>query len=254
MRTLLGMPEMASHHGAKVDSFIFYVHYLMLALFVGWLSYLIYTLIRFRKSQQPKASYVGATSHASTYVEMGVVFVEAILLLGFAIPLWANFADKFPKPAESVQVRVIAEQFAWNFLYPGPDGQFGKRDLALVSGTNPYGIDHNDPASKDDYSSALNEFYAVQNKPVIASISSKDVIHSFKVNTFRVCQDAIPGMMVPIWFVPTAKGKHVITCAQLCGNSHYFMKGFVNVVSQEEFDTWAAERVAANAAAAGGFE
>ena len=32
-----------------------------------------------------------------------------------------------------------------------------------------------------------------------------------------------------------------IACAQLCGNSHYRMRGFVTVESEEEFNAWLAE-------------
>ena len=62
---LLGLPVLASEHGAEVDKFIIYIHYLMIALFVGWSAYFLYAIWRFRKSRNPKADYVGVTSHAS---------------------------------------------------------------------------------------------------------------------------------------------------------------------------------------------
>ena len=63
---------LASEHGAEVDKFIIYIHYLMIVLFVGWSGYLIYTLWRFRKSRNPKADYVGVTSHASSFCRSAV--------------------------------------------------------------------------------------------------------------------------------------------------------------------------------------
>ena len=33
-------------------------------------------------------------------------------------------------------VRVIGQQFAWNFHYPGPDGVFGASDVTLVDETD----------------------------------------------------------------------------------------------------------------------
>jgi cytochrome c oxidase subunit 2 len=94
------------------------------------------------------------------------------------------------------------------------------------------------------------------NKPVIAHVTSKDVIHSFKVNPLRVTQDAIPGMSIPVHFTPTQEGKYLINCAQLCGNSHSVMIGFVRVVSQEAYNQWAAEQLkkAASPGAAASFE
>lgn len=253
MMKFLGLPELASVHGGDVDKLILYVHLLMGALFIGWFSYFAYTVFRFSARRNPKASHVGVTGHASTWVEGAVVLVEAVLLVGFAVPLWAKVADGFPKENATV-MRVTAEQFAWNTRYPGPDGVFGKQDLKLISAQNPLGIDPNDPAGKDDVSAAMNEMAAPVNVPVIAHISSKDVVHSFKIPAFRVCQDAIPGLSIPAWFTPTKEGKYIVNCAQLCGNSHAFMKAFFTVMSPADYTKWLADKSKAGAAAAGGFE
>ncbi|HYE33139.1 MAG TPA: cytochrome c oxidase subunit II [Methylomirabilota bacterium] len=236
----LGLPALASEHGRDVDNLILFVHFLMGALFLGWIIYFIYVLLRFRAPKTPRADYVGTKSHASSWIEWAVIVVEGVLLFGLSIPLWAKFADKFPEESKSVVMRVVAQQFAWNAVYAGADGKFAKQDLHLISSTNTLGFDPQDPAGKDDVQ-VLNDLYAVVNKPVIAHISSKDVVHSFKINSFRVTQDAIPGLSIPTYFTPTKEGTFLIACAQLCGNSHAFMRGFFHVVSQEKFDAWMAE-------------
>ena len=109
MHKLLDLPVLASEHGKDVDNFIIYVHWLMLVLFIGWVSYFAYTLIRFRAKRNPKADYVGVKSHASSYLEVTVALVEAVLLIGFAIPLWAKVVDEYPDPSEATQIRVVAE-------------------------------------------------------------------------------------------------------------------------------------------------
>jgi cytochrome c oxidase subunit II len=249
----LGLPDLASEHGAQVDNLILYVHLLMGALFIGWLSYFLYTIFRFNRKMNPKADYKGVTSHSSTYIEGAVALVEAVLLIGFAVPLWAKVADDLPKDA--TVIRVTAEQFAWNSRYPGPDGIFGKQDLKLVNAQNPMGLDLTDPAAKDDKVGPLNEMAVPVNKPVIVHCTSKDVIHSFKVNPLRVTQDAIPGLSIPIHFIPTKEGHYLINCAQLCGNSHAFMKGNFYVKSDADYAKWLAERAVSGApGASGGFE
>ncbi len=254
MTKLLGLPLLASEHGQHVDNFILYVHWLMGVLFVGWLAYFFLALFKFRATRNPKASYAGAQTHASTYLEGAVAAIEGVLLIGLSIPLWAKFADKFPTAAEATNIRVVAEQFAWNGVYPGPDGEFGKQDFHLVASTNEFGWDYTDPKVKDNFKGNLNEIIVPEGKPVIATISSKDVIHSFKINPFRVTQDAIPGMAIPIWFKPTTNGTFMINCAQLCGNSHFFMRGLFRVVPQADYDKFISEKSKAAAAAAGGFE
>lgn len=250
----LGLPILASEHGKDVDKLIIYVHWLMILLFVGWVAYFGYVLFRFNKNKNPKADYTGVKSHFSTYMELGVVLVEAILLIGFAVPLWAKVADKFPEEKNSTVIRVTAQQFLWNSRYAGKDGVFGKQDERLVSADNPLGMDKADPAGKDDVIPPINSMAVPVNKPVIVYITSMDVIHSFKILPLRVTQDAIPGMIIPTHFVPTKEGRYLINCAQLCGNSHYFMKGFFEVMSQPGYDKWMADNTKAAAGATGGFE
>ena len=248
---LLGLPVLASEHGAEVDKFIIYVHYLMIVLFLGWGAYFLYAIWRFRKSRNPKADYVGVTSHASSYLELAVAAVEVVLLVGFAVPLWARVADKFPPEKESVMMRVTGQQFAWSARYTGADGKFGKQDVSLVSPANPLGLYQLDDKmkvedldGKDDINLAANADIAVPlDKDVIVSITSLDVIHSFKVPAFRLTQDAIPGLRLPVHFKATKTNTYQINCAQLCGVGHSNMKGIIKVLPQAEFDAWLKSKV-----------
>jgi cytochrome c oxidase subunit 2 len=240
MRQWLYIPAQASSHAAEIDQMTVFIHWFMLLLFVGWGAFFVYCIVRFRRGASPKASYTGVKSHFSNYVEIGVAAVEAVLLIGFAVPLWANRVNAFPAEGESTVVRVVGEQFAWNVHYPGRDGRFGRRDISLVSANNPLGLDRNDPGAKDDITT-INQLNLPVDRPVLVHLSTKDVIHSFGLLEMRVKQDAIPGMEIPVWFVPTRAGNYEITCSQLCGLGHYRMRGFVTIQTQAEYDTWLAE-------------
>ncbi len=163
---VLGLPELASKNGVAVDALMVYVHWLMFALFIGWIIYFFYALNRFRQSRNPKADYVGVKSHASNYLELTVAAIEAVLLIVIAVPLWAKNVDQFPPASESTVVQVVAQQFAWNVRYAGPDGVFGKQDMKFVTADNVFGVDPSDPNGKDDIQT-LNEIHVVVNKPVI---------------------------------------------------------------------------------------
>ena len=202
MTEWLGMPALAATHGGQIDNLIGWIHIFMLVLFVGWGGFFLYAIFRFRKSRNPVADYKGVTSKNSTYSEIGVAVVEAILLIGFAIPLWAARVDAVPPENQALSVNLTAEQFAWNVHYAGPDGVFGRTDIKLIDlQSNPLGVDRSDPAAKDDVTT-VNQLYLPVNKPIIVNLRSKDVIHSFDVPEFRVKQDAIPGLTIPIWFIP----------------------------------------------------
>jgi cytochrome c oxidase subunit 2 len=172
------------------------------------------------------------------------------------MPLWADRVEHRPPPAESTQVRVVAEQFAWNVHYPGPDGQFGRTDVELIDlQANPLGLDRNDPAAKDDVTT-INQLHLPADRPALLTLSSKDVIHSFALQEMRIKQDVIPGMAIPVWFVPKVTTEEMrartgnpefnyeIACAQLCGLGHYRMRGFVTIHRPESFQKWMDERQA----------
>jgi cytochrome c oxidase subunit 2 len=250
MTEWLGLPPLATAHGAQIDGLIGWTHIFMLVLFVGWGGFFAYCLVRFRRSRQPVANYAGVKSHTSSYLEVAVLVVEMVLLFAFSIPLWAARVDRMPAANEALLVEVTGEQFAWNVHYAGPDGVFGRTDIKLLDlQSNPLGLDRSDPAAKDDVTT-VNQLYLPVNKPIIVRLRSKDVIHSFGVPEFRVKQDAIPGLTIPIWFVPNvttaemrtrtgnAEFQYEIACAQLCGLGHARMRGFVTVETAGEFQKW----------------
>src|SRR6185436_1547402 len=173
---------------------------------------------------------------------------EAVLLVGFAVPLWAKRVNEFPRDKDAIVVHAIGQQFNWNFHLPGPDGQFGRRDINLVTNSNPLGLDSADAAAKDDLV-VLGELHVPVDRPVIIELSSKDVIHNFALPHMRAAQDAIPGQIIPMWFKPIKTGSYEVVCGQLCGLGHYSMKGMVVVDSPEEYQAWLKERAELSAPA-----
>ncbi len=239
---ILGQPPNASEHGFQIDHILEFSHWFMAALFIGWSAFFVYVLIRFRKGRNPVADHEGVKSGISTHLEFAVVLIEAVLLVGFAIPLWANFVNDFPDSKDAIVVHAVGQQFNWNFHMPGPDGQFGRRDLYLVSNSNPLGLDSSDAAAKDDLV-VLGELHVPVDRSVIIETSSKDVIHNFAVPAMRAAQDAIPGQIIPMWFRPIKTGSFEIVCGQLCGLGHYSMKGMLVVDTPEDYEAWLKERV-----------
>ncbi len=247
MLELLGLPPQASAHAAQIDGMIVILHWLMLVLFVGWGIFFVYTLIRFRASAHPKADYEGVKSHTSSYLEVAVAVVEAVILLGFAIPAWAMRVNAFPPEDGATVVHVIAKQFEWHSVYPGPDGRFGRRDASLITSTNAIGLDRSDPDGADDIHT-INQLNLPVDNPVIVYLSTMDVIHSFGITSMRVKQDVIPGMEIPVWWEPTVAGDYEINCSQLCGLGHYRMRGFLTIMDQVDFQSFLAEEGARLAA------
>ena len=256
----LGLPINSSSHGHMIDNMIGWVHWLMILLFIGWGVYLIITVIKFNSKNNPKANYNGVQSHYSQYAEYGVIIFEAFLLIGLSIPLYSQLKTSLPSDNDVHHIRVIAQQFAWNIHYPGEDGKFGKsieprQGDVIDEVSNTLSLDPDDSFGSDDIV-IRNQLHLPVNKQVMIHLSSKDVIHSFGIPEMRIKQDAVPGMTIPFFFTPTMtsaefldeikgsarEGKgYEIACAQLCGNSHYRMRGFVTVESEDKFNSWLEE-------------
>jgi cytochrome c oxidase subunit II len=237
----LGQPPNASFHGYQIDHILEFCHWFMGALFLGWSAFFVFVLIRFRRGRHPVADHQGVKSGISTHLEFSVVLIEAVLLLGFAIPLWAKRVNQFPPGKEALLVHVVGQQFSWNFHLPGPDGEFGRRDASLVTNSNPVGLDPNDPAGKDDLVT-LGELHVPVGRPVITELSSKDVIHDFFLPEMRIAADAIPGSLIPMWFTPIKTGTYEVICGQLCGLGHSGMKGTLVVDTPADYQAWLKER------------
>lgn len=237
----LGQPPNASEHGYQIDHILEFCHWFMGALFLGWTLYFLFVLFRFHKSRHPTADHYGVRTGISTHLEFSVVLIEAVLLIGFAIPLWAKRVNQFPDTKDAILVHAIGQQFNWNFHLPGPDGVFGRRNIELVTNSNPLGLDPNDPAGKDDIV-VLGELHTPVDRPIIIELSSKDVVHNFALPAMRMAQDAIPGSLIPMWFRPVKTGTYEVICGQLCGLGHYSMKGTLVVDSPADYQAWLKER------------
>ena len=245
------MPLQASAHSAEIDNMTIYVHWLMLVMFVGWGAFFLYVLVRFRKGANPRADYAGAKGKLAKGTEILVAVIEVVLLVGYAIPAWATRVRPMPADTRAVIVRVVGHQFAWEVQYPGADGQFGRTDPALLTSDNLIGLDKTDPNAKDDVVTS-NQLVLPVNRPVLVHLSSQDVIHSFGLYEMRIKQDAVPGLDIPLWFIPTVTtdemrqkvGKpdfeYEIACSQLCGLGHFRMRGFVTVKTDAEYNAWLA--------------
>ncbi|MGB0990988.1 MAG: cytochrome c oxidase subunit II [Akkermansiaceae bacterium] len=250
---LFSLPKNYAQHGEQVDQMNAVITWLMLVLFVGWTTYFLITLFKFWHKRNPTPSYTGVKSHVSTHLEIGVVIVEAVFLLGFAFPLWAERTDTFERVVandkDAPRVRVVGEQYAWTYHYPGNDGIFGRTDGSLVSGENIVGLDPNDPNGDDDFIEKQTLKLPV-GRDAILQVTSKDVIHNFAIVPMRIQQDCIPGKEIPMWFRPMEEMTTSVICAQLCGENHAGMVGSLTVIADDKYYAWAKSRSEESLAAA----
>ena len=213
------LPESVSTFGAEIDS----IYYLILAItgviFFAVEALLVYFIIRYRHKEGRKAAFIHGNARAEVIWTV-IPFLILVFLAFKSREVWVAVKDPARFPADALELRVAAKQFEWNVTYPGPDGRLDTGDDFVRRG----------------------QLRIPVNRPVRVTLTAEDVIHSFFLPEFRVKQDAVPGMEIPVWFEATRTGEFVLGCAELCGLGHYRMKGTVTVHTAEEFDAWQREQ------------
>jgi cytochrome c oxidase subunit 2 len=243
------LPADISTHGNRIDrqlnetmivaGILFVAAQLALALFV-W---------RFGEGGGAGATWPVKTfpGGATPMVVIATVLVgiEVLVLTFVGSKVWASIYQT-PAAPGAVQIDVLAEQFAFYFRYPGPDGKFGSMhpDKMSDADQNFFGLDPaNDTTARDDI--VVGTLVVPANQPVEVRLHAKDVNHSFYIREVRLQQDFVPGMVIPLHFTATVPGKYELVCTQLCGLGHYNMRAYVEVKSPADFAQWLKEQAPA---------
>jgi len=117
------LPAPASSHAASFDAVLATAHTEGALIFLSWLVVFAIILVRFR-ARPGVAPGAPAGRRWPLVAIAAIVAGDVWLLAGSALPAW--LARAAPAPAGAVEVRVIGEQYAWNFHYPGADGKLGR--------------------------------------------------------------------------------------------------------------------------------
>jgi cytochrome c oxidase subunit 2 len=176
---------------------------------------LLYFVFKYRHREGRKAFHIRGDMRTEA-IWTAIPFVIVVFIAVISIGPWLRIRDVNRFPPAELEVEVTAKQFEWNVTYPGPDGVLG---------------------TADDFV-RRNQLHIPVGRVVHVHLSAEDVIHSFFLPEFRVKQDAVPGLRLPVWFEAMETGTYTLGCAELCGMGHYRMRGSVTVHEADAFDTW----------------
>ncbi len=208
------LPRDISEHGHQIDHLWNFILILTGAVFVATEVILFWFLWRYEKSANTGPVKF---THGSHNLEVVWTILPAATLLFIAIYQMNAWADvKIDKPDMPPTLEVMARQFEWRLRYPGPDGKLD---------------------TPDDLHQ-VNDLHIPIDEDILINLKSMDVLHDLFLPNLRVKQDAVPGMMIPVWFRAKDYGQYDLVCAELCGWGHYKMKGRLTVESREDFDAW----------------
>ncbi len=218
-------PLNVSSYGGEIDYLFDLILWMVAITFVLTEGALVWLVWRFSRPDSSRAVF----SHGSHKLEMIWTAVPALLLVFIAfsqMEAWSKVKIAMPdgtRPDEPYTVEkplaeVYASQFDWRFRYPDAEGNFEGADVV----------------------ESAYDFYVPVNTKVLVRLRSRDVLHSFFIPQFRLKQDAVPGMEIPVWFKAEETGSYELICAELCGWGHYKMAGKIHVLPEDEYEAWLA--------------
>ena len=229
--------EIASNWGS-IDTTVLITFWVCGVVFVAVGLFMAYATWKYRHQEGTKAHYEPENSR----LEWGLTIVTTIGVVAMLAPGLIVWDDYVNVPEDADEFEVLAQQWKWGFRFPGEDGVFGTVDVANIRSDNPFGMNPDDPRGEDDVLVRGGTVHLPVDQPMKANLRSTDVLHDFFVPEFRAKMDSVPGMITYFWFEPTKTGKYEILCAEFCGNSHYAMRGWVEVDTREDFEAWLASQ------------
>lgn len=207
--------------------------FVLLGVFMAW------AINRYKYREGRRARYEPESPTLEKWLT-GITAVGVVVMLAPGLIVWDDYINV---PPDAMEVEVQGEQWTWKFRFPGEDGVFGTVNTRNISSLNPFGINDDDPNGEDDVLITSSTFHLPVDRNVKLLLRSKDVLHDFWVPRIRAKMDMVPGMVTYFWFRPTEVGELNILCAELCGRSHYNMRGTMHIDTQEDFSAWLSSQV-----------
>ncbi len=145
-----------------------------------------------------------------------VLFVVAVVFTERSLDVEASEADP-------ISIEVTGQQWLWRYEYPEADD-------------TPDGYNADTPYSYYDLVIPVDT-------PITLEIGSIDAIHRWWVPALAGAVDAVPGDRHSITFVATEEGTYDGASTEFSGPGYTTMRTQVQVVSQEEYDAFLADRI-----------
>lgn len=182
---------------------------IMVVVMVVVFALFFYALVRYRKRKGQTGYPEQVEGSHKLEITWTVIPFIIILILGVITVAYTFKADKQTNVEGNMQVKVIAHQFWWEFIYSDLDVRTAA-DLVIP-----------------------------ENTWITVELESNDVVHSFWIPQLAGKMDTNPGLTNRMSFKSdvagqTFKGK----CAELCGASHALMDFKVVTKTADEFEAW----------------
>src|SRR3954451_24029594 len=196
-------PTQGSEQAKKIDTFWDVLIICSVPVFVLVTTVGLFSVRDFR--MRPGEEHAdGPPIHGNTRLEVIWTAIPAIILVALCSYAYIVLTNVEEAKANTMNVRVVGEQFTWTFYYKDSSG----KDVAS------------------------NQIYVPKDQPVLFTVQSKDVLHDFWVPAFRLKIDAVRGIDPHVRVTPNRLGDYPVVCAELCGLGHSAMRQTAHVVTR----------------------
>lgn len=204
----------------------------IITLFVTAL--IIWVIIRHNARANPTpATFTHNTPLEITWIVLPAISL-AVIALFLSLPI---LFKQLEIPEADITIKATGNQWYWSYDYTNaenPDEEFSFDAIMLARDElEEYGYQQDEFLLATDYAVVLPV-----NKTVVMQVTGSDVIHAWKIPSFGVHMDAVPGRLAEIWFKPEEEGIFFGQCSELCGKDHSYMPIVVKVVSEEKYAEW----------------
>jgi cytochrome c oxidase subunit 2 len=217
---------------------IMWLHWMILiicaVIFVGVFGVMFYSILMHRKSR----GVVPAKFHEHIGIEVAWTVIPFLIVIAMALPATRTVVAMKDTSSADLTVKVTGYQWQWGYEYVDGPAQ-GVSFLSNLTTTRDQ-IAGRAPRTNTYLMEVDNPLVVPVDKKVRIVLTAADVIHAWMVQDLGVKQDAIPGFLRDTWFRADTIGTYRGQCAELCGKDHAFMPIVVEVVSQADYEKWAA--------------
>ena len=221
-----------------IDDTIIITFWVTGIVFVAIVLFMAYCVYRYRYQEGKRAEYEPENKKLEWWLT-GLTSVGVAVMLTPGLFVWNQFVTV---PEDAAEFEVMAQQWQWNFRFPGKDGVLGTSDARNINDDNPFGLNPDDANGRDDVLIAGDDLHLPLDRPVKVLLRSIDVLHDFYVPEFRAKMDMVPGAVTYFWLTPTRTGTFDVLCFELCGVGHHAMRGKVVVEKESAFQAWLQEQ------------
>lgn len=198
------LPPARSTLAGETDALFHFINVTSFILLIGITIAIVYFSWKYRRRSDDDVTPV-ITHNSTLEITWSVIpLILVMIVFGWGFTGYMNLTTP---PDNAYEVRVVGKSWLWEFHY------------------------NNGKVS-------VNELNVPVNRPVKLVMSSDDVIHSFFVPDFRVKRDVLPNRYSSLWFEATETGESIVFCTEYCGTNHSQMDAVVNVMTQDDFETW----------------